>query len=184
MFETNKGDIKLELFTNDAPKTVENFVKLAGENFYDGTKFHRVISSFMIQGGDPISKGVLGEDFVYDPKENPGSLPIAGTGGPGYQFKDEMNPISLGLDEYTIQKYEKEGYEYDYNLNSHKMEVGVLAMANSGPDTNGSQFFIVTESYQSHLDGKHTVFGKVIEGMDVVRSVEQGDVIERIYVSE
>ncbi len=170
MIETNKGDIKLELFTSDAPKTVENFVKLASENFYDEIKFHRVISDFMIQGGDPLSK----DD---DPSDD-------GTGGPGYSFEDEMNPISLGLDELTIQKYEEQGYQYDYNLNSHKMEIGVLAMANSGPNTNGSQFFIVTESAQPHLDGKHTVFGKVVEGMEVVRSIEQGDVMKRVFVAE
>ncbi len=170
MIETNRGNIKLELFTSDAPKTVENFVKLANENFYDGTKFHRVISDFMIQGGDPLSK----DD---DPSND-------GTGGPGYKFEDEINPISLGLDETTIERYEAGGYEYDYNLSSHKMEVGVLAMANSGPNTNGSQFFIVTEKSQPHLDGKHTVFGKVIEGMEVVRRIEQGDVMSRIYVVE
>jgi len=170
MIETNKGNIKLELFTNDAPKTVENFVKLASEDFYNEIKFHRVISDFMIQGGDPLSK----DD---DPSDD-------GTGGPGYSFEDEMNPINLGLDEMTIQRYEASGYKYNYNLNSHKMEVGVLAMANSGPNTNGSQFFIVTESPQPHLDGKHTVFGKVIEGMEVVKSIEQGDVMERVYVVE
>jgi len=170
IIETDKGNIKLELYASDAPRTVENFVKLANENFYNGTKFHRVISDFMIQGGDPLSK----DD---DPSND-------GTGGPGYKFEDEMNPISLGLDEVTIKRYEAGGYEYDYNLNSHKMEVGVLAMANSGPNTNGSQFFIVTESPQPHLDGKHTVFGKVLEGMDVVRSIEQGDVISRVYVAE
>lgn len=156
--ETDKGDIKLELFTNEAPKTVENFVKLASENFYDGIKFHRVMQEFMIQGGDPLSKGIFGEDFIYNPQENPDNLPIAGTGGPGYSFEDEIN--------------------------FHKVEVGSLAMANSGPNTNGSQFFIVTESAQPHLDGKHTVFGKVIEGMEVVRNIEQGDVMSKIYVVE
>ena len=144
VIETNKGNIKLELFINDAPKTVENFVKLASENFYDEIKFHRVISDFMIQTGDPLSK----DD---DPSND-------GTGGPGYSFEDEIN--------------------------SHKVEVGSLAMANSGPNTNGSQFFIVTESSQPHLDGKHTVFGKVIEGMDVVTSIEQGDVMNKVYVVE
>ena len=158
VIETNKGNIKLELFTNDAPKTVENFVKLANENFYDEIKFHRVMQEFMIQGGDPISKGIFGEDFVYDPKENPDNLPIAGTGGPGYSFEDEIN--------------------------SHKVEVGSLAMANSGPNTNGSQFFIVTESSQPHLDGKHTVFGKVLEGMEIVTSIQQGDVMNRVYIEE
>ncbi|MCK5490844.1 MAG: peptidylprolyl isomerase [Candidatus Pacebacteria bacterium] len=141
VIETNKGNIKIELFTNDAPKTVENFVKLASENFYDGIKFHRVISDFMIQTGDPLSKD-----------DNPAN---DGTGGPGYSFEDEIN--------------------------SHKVEVGSLAMANSGPDTNGSQFFIVTEKAQPHLDGKHTVFGKILEGMDVVTSIEQGDVMNKVY---
>ena len=168
VIETDKGSIKLELYANDAPKTVENFVKLANESFYDETKFHRVISEFMIQGGDPLSKD-------NDPSND-------GTGGPGYKFEDEMNPIALGLDENTIKLYESQGYEYDYNLNSHKVDVGSLAMANSGPNTNGSQFFIVTEEDQHYLNGKHTVFGRVIEGMDVVRSIEQGDVMEKIYI--
>ncbi|MCK4591996.1 peptidylprolyl isomerase [Candidatus Parcubacteria bacterium] len=144
VIETNKGNIKLELYTSDAPKTVENFVKLSNENFYDGIKFHRVISNFMIQTGDPLSKD-----------DNPAN---DGTGGPGYSFEDEIN--------------------------FHKVEVGSLAMANSGPNTNGSQFFIVTERPQPHLDGKHTVFGKVIEGMDVVRSIEQGDAMNRVYIRE
>ena len=144
VIETNKGNIKLELFTNDAPKTVENFVKLASENFYDEIKFHRVISDFMIQTGDPLSKD---DDPAND-----------GTGGPGYSFEDEIN--------------------------FHKVEVGSLAMANSGPNTNGSQFFIVTERAQPHLDGKHTVFGKVLEGMEVVRNIEQGDVMDRVYIIE
>ena len=170
MIKTHKGNIKLELFTSDAPKTVENFVKLASESFYDGTKFHRVISDFMIQGGDPLSKD-------NDPSDD-------GTGGPGYSFEDEMNPITLGLNKETTQRYEEQGYIYNYDLNSHKMEVGVLAMANSGPNTNGSQFFIVTESAQPHLDGKHTVFGKVIKGMEVVRSIEQGDVMSKVYFVE
>ena len=170
MMETDKGNIKLELYANDAPKTVENFMELAGKNFYDGITFHRVISDFMIQGGDPLSK----DD---DPNND-------GTGGPGYSFGDEINPLNLGLGESTIKLYESQGYQYDYNLNSHKMEVGVLAMANSGPNTNGSQFFIVTEKAQPHLDGKHTVFGRVLEGMDIVRSIEQGDVMKRVYVEK
>lgn len=144
VIETNKGNIKLELYTNDAPKTVENFVKLANENFYDEIKFHRVIPDFMIQTGDPLSKN-----------DNPDD---DGTGGPGYSFEDEIN--------------------------FHKVEAGSLAMANSGPNTNGSQFFIVTESSQPHLDGKHTVFGRVIEGMEVVKNIEQGDVMDRVYIVE
>lgn len=170
VIETIKSDIKLELFTKDAPKTVENFVRLASEKFYDGVKFHRVVSSFVIQGGDPLSK----DD---DPNND-------GAGGPGYSFGDEINPWSLGLNENTIKSYEARGYKYTKDLTSHKVEIGSLAMANSGPNTNGSQFFIVTERAQPHLDGLHTVFGKVVEGMDVVRKIEQGDVMKRVYIVE
>lgn len=130
--ETNFGDITLELFSADAPKTVENFTSLSRSGFYNGTKFHRVIKDFMIQGGDPFSKD---DDWSND-----------GTGGPGYQFEDEIN--------------------------SHKIVKGVLAMANSGPDTNGSQFFIVTAEATPWLDGKHTAFGQVVEGIDVVAKIE------------
>ena len=121
---TNQGAIAVELFDADAPKTVENFRKLAGDGFYDGVIFHRVIPDFMIQGGDPTGTG---------------------TGGPGYTFEDEFN--------------------------DHKVERGALAMANAGPNTNGSQFFIVTTEAAPWLDGKHTVFGKVTEGMDVVDTI-------------
>ena len=124
--QTNHGTIELELFDDDAPKTVENFVKLSREGFYDGVIFHRVIEDFMIQGGDPTGTG---------------------TGGPGYQFEDEFN--------------------------DHKIERGVLAMANAGPNTNGSQFFIVTTGAAPWLDGKHTVFGQVTDGMDVVDAISQ-----------
>ena len=117
---TSEGPIELELFPEDAPKTVENFTKLAGEGFYDGLVFHRVIPDFMIQGGCPEGTG---------------------SGGPGYQFEDEFN--------------------------SHRVEKGALAMANAGPNTNGSQFFIVTTESAPWLDGKHTVFGKVTSGQDV-----------------
>jgi len=168
--KTNKGDIKLELFSADAPKTVDNFVKLARDGFYKGTTFHRVISDFMIQGGDPNSK----DD---DPSND-------GQGGPGYKFADEINAASLGLSEEQIAKLQAEGYHYNDQLHSHKMEPGVIAMANSGPDTNGSQFFIVTLEAQPHLDGRHTVFGHVTEGMDVVRSIKQGEVIEDIVVEQ
>lgn len=129
---TNKGVITLELFAQDAPKTVENFVKLADSGFYSGTKFHRVIKDFMIQGGDPNSKD---NDWSND-----------GMGGPGYQFEDEIN--------------------------SHKIVRGTLAMANSGPNTNGSQFFIVTKAATPWLDGKHTAFGAVIGGMEAVDAIE------------
>ncbi len=130
--KTNFGDITLELFKADAPKTVENFLKLAKNDFYNGTKFHRVIKGFMIQGGDPNSKD-----------NNPLN---DGTGGPGYTFEDEIN--------------------------QHKIVRGVLAMANAGPNTNGSQFFILTAQSYPSLDGKHTVFGKVIDGMDIVEKIE------------
>lgn len=130
--KTNLGDIKIELFDNDAPKTVANFVKLVKENFYDGTRFHRVIKNFMIQGGDPNSKD---NDWSND-----------GMGGPGYKFEDEIN--------------------------NNKLVRGVLAMANAGPNTNGSQFFIVTTQATPWLDGKHTAFGRVVEGMDVVDKIE------------
>jgi cyclophilin family peptidyl-prolyl cis-trans isomerase len=122
---TNAGPIEVELFDDDAPKTVENFRKLAGDGFYDGLIFHRVIPDFMIQGGCPEGTG---------------------TGGPGYQFEDEFN--------------------------DNKIERGALAMANAGPNTNGSQFFIVTTEAAPWLDGKHTVFGKVTGGMDSVDKIE------------
>ena len=122
---TNHGAIELELFDEDAPKTVENFRKLAADGFYDGVIFHRVIKDFMIQGGDPTGTG---------------------TGGPGYTFEDEFN--------------------------DRKVERGALAMANAGPNTNGSQFFVVTTDAAPWLDGKHTVFGRVSDGMDAVDSIE------------
>jgi cyclophilin family peptidyl-prolyl cis-trans isomerase len=121
VMHTSEGDVELELYPDDAPKTVGNFTKLAGEGFYDGLIFHRVIPDFMIQGGCPEGTG---------------------RGGPGYSFEDEFN--------------------------QHKVERGALAMANSGPNTNGSQFFIVTAEATPWLDGKHTVFGKVTSGQDVV----------------
>src|SRR5947209_6627552 len=123
---TNPGAIALELFDEDAPKTVENFTKLARDGFYDGVIFHRVIPDFMIQGGDPTGTG---------------------SGGPGYTFEDEFN--------------------------DRKVVRGALAMANAGPNTNGSQFFIVTTEAASWLDGKHTVFGRVTDGMDVVDAISE-----------
>jgi cyclophilin family peptidyl-prolyl cis-trans isomerase len=125
---TNHGAIAVELHDDDAPKTVENFRKLAGDRFYDGVTFHRVIPDFMIQGGDPTGTGM---------------------GGPGYTFEDEFN--------------------------DHKVERGALAMANAGPNTNGSQFFVVTAEATPWLDGKHTVFGRVTSGMDVVDAISQVD---------
>jgi cyclophilin family peptidyl-prolyl cis-trans isomerase len=125
---TSEGDVGLELYPEDAPKTVENFTKLASEGFYDGLIFHRVIPDFMIQGGCPLGTG---------------------TGGPGYTFDDEFN--------------------------DHKVERGALAMANAGPNTNGSQFFIVTAEATPWLDGKHTVFGKVTSGQGVVDRISAAD---------
>ena len=136
--ETSKGTIEIELFAKDAPKTVNNFVFLAREGFYDGVTFHRVIPNFMIQGGDPTGSG---------------------RGGPGYKFEDETR------------------------TNPNKHGTGSLSMANAGPNTNGSQFFI-THSPQPHLDGKHTVFGKVTSGMDVVNAIRQGDVITSVTITE
>ncbi len=159
VIETARGNIKLELYANDAPKTVANFISLIDKGFYNRLTFHRVIQGFIIQGGDPNGNG---------------------TGGPGYAFEDEINPWSLGLSEATIKSYQAEGYKYTRDVTSYKMVAGALAMANSGPNTNGSQFFIVTDSPQTHLDGKHTVFGSVIEGMDVVRKIQQGDIIKSI----
>lgn len=133
IINTNHGEIKLELFSSDAPNTVANFVKLAKEDFYNGTKFHRVIKGFMIQGGDPLTK----DNSLMD---------RWGTGGPGYKFDDEIHA-------------------------NNKNIIGTISMANAGPNTNGSQFFINTADNNS-LDTKHTVFGKVIEGMEVVTKIE------------
>ncbi len=168
---TSKGDIVLELYPVAAPKTVANFVKLARDGFYNDTKFHRVISDFMIQGGDPLSK-------TDDPR--------AGQGGPGYKFEDEINPKSIGVDAATISQLESSGYKYDYNLQSLPVDVGSIAMANAGPNTNGSQFFIVTYSPQPHLNGKHTVFGKVADekSLEVVRKITQGDVIKSVTAAQ
>ncbi len=136
IIETDKGDIVLELFENDAPNTVANFVKLINKGYYNGLTFHRVIPNFMIQGGCPVGNG---------------------TGGPGYTIKCEINP--------------------------RKHLTGTLSMAHAGKDTGGSQFFI-THSPQPHLDGVHTVFGQVIEGMDVVNAIRQGDVMKQVKVVE
>jgi peptidyl-prolyl cis-trans isomerase B (cyclophilin B) len=145
---TNHGPIRVEFFDEDAPKTVENFRKLSADGYYDGLTFHRVIRDFMIQGGCPEGSG---------------------TGGPGYEFEDEIN--------------------------EHKVERGALAMANRGPNTNGSQFFVVTTEAAPWLDGKHTVFGRVVAGMDAVDAIEGVEtgaqdrprepvVIERVELSE
>jgi len=135
---TNKGILKLELFPEHAPQTVNNFVFLAREGYYDGVSFHRVIPNFMVQGGDPTGTG---------------------RGGPGYQFDDEFtdNPLR----------------HIDH----------VISMANAGPGTNGSQFFI-THASQPHLDGHHTVFGKLSAGIDVLNSIRQGDIMEQVSIAE
>jgi peptidyl-prolyl cis-trans isomerase B (cyclophilin B) len=161
VIETEKGDIKLELYSKVAPKTVENFVKLTEEGFYDGVTFHRVVEDFIIQGGDPDGDG---------------------SGGPGYTFEDEINPIALNMNIATIKQLEQLGYKYRTDLESISHEPGVISMANSGPNTNGSQFFIITTQPQPDLDGRHTVFGKVYEGMDVVLNIKQGDVMEKVYL--
>jgi len=160
--ETSRGNIELELFSNDAPKTVENFVKLAEDGFYDGLTFHRVVEDFVIQGGDPNGDG---------------------TGGPGYTFADEINAKSLDLSTDEIKVLKELGYRYDNRLNSHRHEAGALSMANSGPNTNGSQFFIITTKAQRHLDGRHTVFGRVVGGMDAILKIVKGDVMTKVTVA-
>ncbi len=168
VIETEKGNIKINLYPKAAPKTVENFIKLANKGFYNGTKFHRVVPGFIIQGGDPLSKD-------NDPSND-------GTGGPGYVFNDEINPKSLGLPASEIKNLEKQGYKFRYDIKSIHHDVGVISMANSGPNTNGSQFFIVTDKPQPELDGRYTAFGKVYQGMSVVRKIKKGDIIKRIYI--
>jgi len=138
--DTSRGTIVCDLFAKDAPSTVNNFVFLARDKFYDGTKFHRVINDFMVQGGDPEGTG---------------------RGGPGYKFGDETDP----------------------RKNPHKHKIGSLSMANSGPNTNGSQFFI-THVATDWLDGKHTVFGQVRSGQEVVNAVKQGDTLKSVTITE
>jgi peptidyl-prolyl cis-trans isomerase B (cyclophilin B) len=136
--ETTRGSIVCELYAKDAPKTVNNFVFLARDKFYDGTRFHRVIEDFMIQGGDPEGTG---------------------RGGPGYRFEDELKD------------------------NPRRHQIGSLSMANAGPNTNGSQFFI-THVVTQWLDGKHTVFGQVLSGQDIVNSIQQGDEVKSVTITE
>ncbi|MFZ5559402.1 MAG: peptidylprolyl isomerase [Patescibacteria group bacterium] len=169
VIETEKGNIELELDKKAAPKTVENFVKLAKDGFYDGTKFHRVVEDFVIQGGDPLSK----DD---DPNND-------GTGGPGYSFDDEINPKSLGLSDDVINQLESLGYKFDYSLKSIPHKAGTISMANSGPNTNGSQFFIITTKDQPDLDGRYTAFGRVVQGMEVVRQIKQSDIINKLTIN-
>ena len=146
-FETNKGTIKAELYEKDAPGTVANFEKLANEGFYDGIKFHRVIPDFVVQGGDPYTKG---GEHAKGP---------VGTGGPGYKIKCE----TAG--------------------NPHKHEVGALSMAHAGKDTGGSQFFMVlSEQNTRHLNGVHTVFGKITDGLDVMKQIKANDMMTKVRV--
>jgi peptidyl-prolyl cis-trans isomerase B (cyclophilin B) len=148
-FETNKGTIVAELYGDAAPKTVANFEKLANDGFYDGVKFHRVIPDFVIQGGDPYSKG---GEHAKGP---------VGTGGPGYTIPDELKG------------------------NPYKHVEGALSMAHAGPNTGGSQFFIVlSEASTRHLNGVPTVFGKVVDGIDVVKQIKGNDTMNSVRVSD
>jgi peptidyl-prolyl cis-trans isomerase B (cyclophilin B) len=143
--KTNKGEMKVELFGNDAPKTVENFTKLATDGFYDGLKWHRVLPDFVIQGGCPNSKD--------------GASGMAGTGGPGYQIDCELD----GGNQYHDR--------------------GVLSMAHAGKNTGGSQFFVChSRNNTAHLDGNHTCFGKVIDGLEVIDEIREGDSIDTIQI--
>lgn len=171
VIETDKGTIRFRLYDSAAPKTVANFVKLTESGFYDGVKFHRVIEDFMIQTGDPLSRDESKKDQW-------------GTGGSGNKFDDEINPWSLELDAGTIRSLQEQGYVYNRNLSSRKNTVGAVSMANSGPNTNDSQFFIITQKDQPHLNGKHTVFGEVIEGMETVLAIRQDDIIKKITIEK
>ena len=147
-FETNRGTIVAELFDKDAPKTAENFEKLANEGFYDGVKFHRVIDDFVVQGGDPQSKTL------------PEGDPRVGSGGPGWKIKCE----TAG--------------------NPRKHAVGSLSMAHAGKDTGGSQFFMVlSEGNTRHLNGVHTVFGQITEGLDIMKQLKKNDVMTKVRVA-
>ena len=147
-FETNRGTIVAELYDGEAPKTVANFEKLANSGFYDGVKFHRVIPDFVVQGGDPYTKG---GEHAKGP---------AGTGGPGYTIPDEL----VG--------------------NPHTHQEGSLSMAHAGPNTGGSQFFMVlSERNTKHLNGVHTVFGKITEGIDVMKQIKQNDQMTSVRVA-
>ena len=147
-FTTSEGKFTIQLFDQEAPKTVENFEKLANQGFYDGVKFHRVIPDFVVQGGDPLSRDLKSGD------------PKIGTGGPGYKIKCE----TAG--------------------NPRKHEVGALSMAHAGKDTGGSQFFMVlSESNTRHLNGVHTVFGKITQGLDVMKKIAKDDVMNSVRVA-
>lgn len=148
-FETNKGTFTAELYSQDAPGTVDNFKRLVGDGFYDGIVFHRVIPEFVVQGGDPLTK------------ELPLNNPRVGSGGPGWKIKCETQG------------------------NPRKHEVGALSMAHAGKDTGGSQFFIVlNEANTRHLNGVHTVFGKVVDGLEVVNTLAKGDKMEKVTLDQ
>lgn len=153
VFETTLGNITMELYPEVAPKTVANFLKLVKEKFYDGIIFHRVITDFMIQTGGTKEDGSSKD--------------------PGYKFEDEINPKALGLTDQAIQANQQRGYLYSDTLKSIKLEYGILAMANAGPNTNGSQIFIITKKDGTDwLNGLHTAFGKVVKGMDVALKIQ------------
>ncbi len=179
VIHTSLGDITIKLYNSDASKTAENFVLLSQRGYYNNLIFHRVVKDFMIQGGDPSGDGSGGESAW------------------GGEFDDEINATYLGLEQINVSEayylqglydptelsgsgnmnlkefYESKGYTYNNKLHSHKMVKGSVAMANSGPNTNASQFFIVTGEEQKHLDGKHTVFGEVVSGMDVAVAISE-----------
>src|SRR3989338_1844033 len=184
VMETVRGNVELELYPKVAPETVLNFISLSQKGFYDGTKFHRVVPEFVIQGGDPLS-------WEWDPAKGAGGKAkgnlgtgTVGTGGPGYSFEDEINPESLNVPDAVIKQLEAAGYKNDYTLKSLPNSVGAISMANAGPNTNGSQFFIITTEDQPSLNGKHTVFGKVVKGMDVVGAIKQGDILKSVKIKE
>lgn len=166
IIKTNQGDIEVDLFEKNAPMTVNNFVFLSNEGYYDGVEFHRISKGKLIQTGD---RNTLDSDETND-----------GEGGPGYTFDDEIYWESLDLSEAKKQRLKDKGYSSDSDVTSRKLENRSLAMANSGPDTNGSQFFIVTASSDSSsvkgLEGMHTVFGRVSTGWDVVEEIESVEV--------
>jgi len=203
IIHTSMGDIEMTFYGESAPKTIDNFKKLAERNYYNDLTFHRVIKSFMIQAGDPKGDGTGGESADGLSTDSTGSPQASLEAGlstsleAGGTFADEINADSLGLDKEIVAStpsvygqlstsdkpkyaqmtvkayYESKGYKYDTSVTSHKMVAGSVAMANRGPDTNGSQFFIVTDSPQPHLDGQHTVFAYVSRGMDIVKKISE-----------
>lgn len=190
--ETDKGNITFKLFPSETPRTAENFIRLAESGYYDGLSFHRVIDGFMAQGGDPTGTGSGGESIF------------------GESFEDEINADSLGLNDVTVGEagfllrrlyspdqledyasrpvkdlyVEVDGYNYRTDISSRPVALGTVAMANTGANTNGSQFFIVTDEDQPHLDGKHTVFAEVTAGLEVARQLEQGDTMNRVVINQ